>query len=343
MLGEIQRDVDDHVFLTTHHAPATQLGEDFKGRDAVLGRGAFGMTQEAGVDPGVAQRQRFAVDAHRTILQRTHQIVGGRHELLQIAAMFPAQTVEHGDEHFQRGIAGACAHTGERGIHPVRAVFDRDDGVGHTQRQVVMAMNTDLGFWLQRVAHELGFFSHFMHQQGATRVGDIDAGRAIGFHQLGLTRQFGGGNHVRHHQKAHRVHAQLARMFDVLLGDIGFGAMGGDTHHARTGAIRLFQIMHGADAGNQQCGHLGMLDRLGHSLDPFEVGLQTEAIVEARSGQSVAMRDFDTVDLGLIQRLGNCGDLLDGVLMAARMHAVAQRDIRDVDFLGGFHVFTPCC
>jgi len=132
MLGEIQRDVDDHVFLTTHHAPATQLGQDFKGRDAVLGRRAFGMTQEAGVDPGVTQRQRFAVDPHRTILQRTHQIIGRRHQLLQIAAMLPAQTIEHRNEHFQRRIAGTGAHAGERSIHPVRAVLDRDDGVGHS-------------------------------------------------------------------------------------------------------------------------------------------------------------------------------------------------------------------
>ena len=36
-----------------------------------------------------------------------------------------------------------------------------------------------------------------------------------------------------HHQKADRIHAKVARGFDMLLGDIGFGAMGRDAHRAR--------------------------------------------------------------------------------------------------------------
>jgi hypothetical protein len=65
--GQAQRDVDDHVLLAADEAAAAGLDEDLTGVEAVVAGGPFGVPQEARTDPGVAQRQRLAVDADRAI------------------------------------------------------------------------------------------------------------------------------------------------------------------------------------------------------------------------------------------------------------------------------------
>lgn len=54
-----------------------------------------------------------------------------------------------------------------------------------------------------------------------------------------------------HHQEADGVHAQIARGGDVLLGDIGFGAMSGDAHRTHTQLVRALQVFDAADARQQ--------------------------------------------------------------------------------------------
>ncbi len=73
-------------------------------RPSALGR-RFAVAQEAGVTSGVAQRQRFAVDTHRAILQRPHQLIGRVHQGVEIGAMLPAELVGGGNKHLQRRIA----------------------------------------------------------------------------------------------------------------------------------------------------------------------------------------------------------------------------------------------
>jgi hypothetical protein len=56
----------------------------------------------------------------------------------------------------------------------------------------------------------------------------VDALRARVDHDPGLLGELRRGGHVRHHQVAVHVHAQLAGGGDVLGGDVGLGAVGRD-------------------------------------------------------------------------------------------------------------------
>ncbi len=59
-----------------------------------------------------------------------------------------------------------------------------------------------------------------------------------------------------------------------------------------------------------------------------------ESVHAARTGQPIAVRNFDRIDTGRVESSRDRGDLLNGVLVADRMHAVAQGDVADVDVLG---------
>ncbi len=122
---EIERDVDDHVFLAADHATPAELDQDGASVEAVRRRGLLGVPQEGGIDAGITERQRFAIDAHRAVLQRAHQVFRRVHQLEQIAAVLPSVNIGGGDEHFQRRIARARAHAGEAGIDADRAVLHR--------------------------------------------------------------------------------------------------------------------------------------------------------------------------------------------------------------------------
>ena len=112
--------------------------------------------------------------------------------------------------------------------------------------------------------------------------GHIDAFGAVALHQLGLLDQLLGRGHVRHHQEADRVHAELARRLDMLPGDVGLGAMGGDAHAARARVIGVLEVVHRADARQQQHGDDGVLALLGDRRDPLAVVVRAEAVVEGR-------------------------------------------------------------
>ena len=102
---------------------------------------------------------------------------------------------------------------------------------------------------------------------------------------------------------------------------------------ARCASLRL---SHGADAGQQQRCDL-RARRAGHGLDPFQVGVCAESVDAARTGQSVAVGDLDRIDSGGVQGACDRVHLLDAVLVADRVHAVAQGDVADVDVAGS------CC
>ncbi|MNT68501.1 hypothetical protein D3C72_2067400 [compost metagenome] len=86
---------------------------------------------------------------------------------------------------------------------------------------------------------------------------------------------------MAHHQEADGVHAQVTRVLNVLLRDVGFGAVRGHPHDAGASFVGLLQVMDGADAWEQQRGHFRVLQHISHRRDPFEVGVGAEAIVEA--------------------------------------------------------------
>ena len=110
-------------------------------------------------------------------------------------------------------------------------------------------------------------------REPAAGVGDVDAVGAVGLHQLGLLGQLLGGRHVGHHQEAGDVHAELAGGGDVLGGDVGLGAVGGDADRADAEVVGVAELLDGADAGQQQRGQAGPREVGRGGLDPLPVGV----------------------------------------------------------------------
>ena len=93
--------------------------------------------------------------------------------------------------------------------------------------------------------------------------------------------------------------------------------------------------MHGADSGYQQHCDPGVLDHIGGGLDPLQVAVRTETVIEAGALQAITVGHFDGVDTGLVQRAGDVLNILDRVLVTNRMAAVAQGYVGDIEFLAG--------
>ncbi|MCY1358997.1 hypothetical protein D9M69_455480 [compost metagenome] len=252
--------------------------------------------------------------------------------------MVPAEAFGGGDEHFQRRVAGTGTHAGEAGVDAVAAFLHRGDGVGHAEAEIVVRVHAGLGLGIQDRLEGAHAVADVLHVHGATGVGHVDALRAVALHQLALSGQFFRRNHVAHHQEADGVHAQLAGVLDVLPGDVRLGAVGGDAHDPRAGLVGVLQVVHRADAGQQQGGDPGVADLAGHRLDVFQVAVLAEAVVERRALQAVAVGDLDAVHLGLVQRTGDGAGVVEAVLVADRVAAVAQGHVGDIEL---FHAGAP--
>src|SRR5690554_3535316 len=314
LLEQIQCNVNNHVFLATHHPALAQLNENVHSLQAILLCSHFGVAQEAGVHAGIAQGQGFTVHTHRAVLQRAHDVVSGVHQGVQVGAMFPTLLVEGGNAHFQRGVTGTGTLPCQRGIDTVTAFFHGNHGVSDTEGQVVVSVD-------------------IVHVHRAAGVHHVDTGSTVAFHQLGLLGQTLRSLHVAHHQEAHGVHAQLASVLDVLFGHIRLGAVGGYPDNACTSLVGVIQVMNSTNAGQQQGCDLGMLDHFCHGFDPLQVGVGAKAVVKAGALQAVAVGHFDGIHLGLVECTGNVLHVLDAVLVAYGVAAVPQSHVGDVEFL----------
>ena len=96
--------------------------------------------------------------------------------------MVPTHAVGGGDEDFERGVAGASAHSGEARVNADRSVLHGDDGIRYAKAQVVMGMDSALGLWLQDAVIGLKPGRIFVHVHRSAAVSDIDAMSAIVLH-----------------------------------------------------------------------------------------------------------------------------------------------------------------
>ena len=114
-----------------------------------------------------------------------------------------------------------------------------------------MGMHAGLGFRFKCIVECFETFLDAVNQECTCRICHVDAVCAVRFHQLGLLGEFFGRAHVCHHQKSRDVHAKLTSVFDVLLGDVGFSAVGCNSHAASARGIGFFQVLDGTYAGDQ--------------------------------------------------------------------------------------------
>src|SRR5262249_36606374 len=137
-LSQVESHVHDHIFLASDHPPSAQFHEDFAGIHAVSLRRGLRVPKKAGIHSGKPQRQRFAVDAHWTVLDGPDQFLRSIHEREEVAPVFDSHALEDGDQDFERRISRSRTHTGERSVYTCGAVLDGDNGICHTKREVVM-------------------------------------------------------------------------------------------------------------------------------------------------------------------------------------------------------------
>ncbi|MCY1511327.1 hypothetical protein D9M68_457430 [compost metagenome] len=201
----------------------------------------------------------------------------------------------------------------------------------------MVRVHTGLGFGLEHGLERAEALADVLHVHRTTGVGHIHAGGAVALHQLRLLRQLLAGQHVAHHQEADGVHAQLASVFDVLTRDVRLGAVSSHTYHSSTCVVRILEVMHRADARQQQGSDLGMANHIGHRFDVLEVRMLAEAVVEAGALQAVTVCDLDGVHLRLVQRSGDVLGVLQRVLMSDGVAAVAQGHVGDVELLIRVH------
>ena len=246
--------------------------------------------------------------------------------------MVQAHALGRSDEHFQRCITCAGAHTGEAGIDAIAAVFKRNQAVGHAEAEVVMGMHAGLGCRVEHVLEGLEALGNVPHVHRPARVHHVDALCTVAFHQLALRGESGGGLHVAHHEETDGVHTQRTGVFDVLAGYVGFGTVGGDAHDARACVVGSLEVVHGADPWQQKRGNAGALDHRRRRIDPLKIGVCAKAVVETRTLQAIAVRNFNAVYAGVVQRLGDPCNLFEAVAVTHGMHTVAQGDVGNVDF-----------
>ena len=196
-----------------------------------------------------------------------------------------------------------------------------------------MGVDSGLGFRLQDVVERLETVGNVAHQQGAARVRHVDAMGAVFFHELRLFGELLRRVHMRHHQEARDIHAEIAGIFDMLLGDVGFRTVGRNAHRPGAGFICLAQVFDGADTGQEEGGEFCVFQHAGRRFDIVEVGLLGETVIERHPGEPVAVGNLDRIDLRIVQRLADGLDVIEAVLVADGVHPVAQGDVLNVNLL----------
>ena len=150
--------------------------------------------------------------------------------------------------------------------------------------------------------------------------------------QHGLGGERGRLGHVAHHEEPGDVHAEVPCGGDVLGGDVRLRAVGGDPYRTNAERVRALQVADRSDAGEQQGGEPGPGDGGGDRRDPVGVRVTARTVGDARAGQSVPVRHLNRVDSCRVQRGGDRRGLLRREPMPGGVHAVAQRDVLDVQF-----------
>ena len=213
-----------------------------------------------------------------------------------------------------------------------------DNGVGGAEREVVVRVHAALRFGLQNAVISLEPVAHAVHIERPAAIGHIDALRAIAFHQQRLACELFRRNHMAHHEEAGDVHAEIAGNADMLFGDVGFGAVRRHADRSDAKIIGAPQFFHRADAGQDQRGQNGFGEDVGNGLEPFPIGVCAKTIVEAGTGQTIAVRHFDGIHARIVESLGNRADMVDPVHVLDGVHAVTQGHVLNVDLVAGFNV-----
>jgi hypothetical protein len=134
---------------------------------------------------------------------------------------------------------------------------------------------------------------------------------------------------VRHHQEPDSLHAKIPRQPEVLDRHVRLCAVRRDPGYRSASLARAAQVIHGADARNEQDGDRRLPRLLHAGPDEVQLVLAREAVIERRAAKTVAVRHLDDGHAGRVQRVHRRADLLGRELVRHRVTAVPQRGVSD--------------
>ena len=111
-----------------------------------------------------------------------------------------------------------------------------------------MAVETDLGVGAELVDQRRHSLAHLIEDERPGRVDHVDALTSRVGHDAGLRGESLRRLAVGHHQEADSLEPELAGDAEVLHGDVGLGAVGGDADHRHADVPARGDVVHGADA-----------------------------------------------------------------------------------------------
>ena len=186
-----------------------------------------------------------------------------------------------------------------------------------------MGVDADLGFGSKSSSVSPHPIAYIVHREPSTRIGDVNTMGASGFHALRLFGESIWRAHVRHHQKSGDVHSQFPCGCNVLIGNVGLGAVGGNPDRPDTNIVSVLQVVDGADSRHEQTGQDRVLQHRSSFFDPLGIGMRSKAIVERRPRQTVTMGHFDRINSSFIESDTDVADLRQRIAMSDGVHTIA--------------------
>ena len=290
---DLERDVDELVFLSADELALTRPVQQLVSGHAVALGLADGVLEEAGVHPGVAHDQCVAVQQALGGHRRGDHLFGGVGDVEEVDPGLDTDLVEHPDQRLHRSVARTGTEPAARPVDLLGARAHRLDRVRHSETEVLVAVETDLGVVTEFGHQRRDPVGDRVEHQRTGRIHHVDALAAGVGHDAGLGGQLLRRDRVAHHQEADRFQPEFTGQPEVLDRHVGLGAVGGDPADLAAVVLRLLDVLLGAHTRQHQEGDLGFLRGLGRELDQFLLRGFGEPVVEARSTQPVTVGDLD--------------------------------------------------
>ena len=188
------------------------------------------------------------------------------------------------------------------------------------------------------VKADLGVLSHFGHHgSDAVRrvLEDHRTGRVHHVHALaagighdsGLRGQDFRRLGVRHHEETHRLETERPGQAEMLDGDVGLGAVGGNPYDGQTEIGGSLDVCLGAQPGKEQGSDLGPSGRPNGRRHEQSFVSARKAVVERATAQAITVADLDNGHTGVVEGGDNGSDVVLGELVMDGVRAVSKRGV----------------
>ena len=284
-----QRHIDDHVFLATDVAEFADALQDFVRRHAIALLRLLRVQQEGRVDARISLRDRGAIHPRHARQHRTDHVVSRGHDPIHVDVGADTQPLEGRGDHLSRCVARSRAESAQRSVDLLRPVLGCQHRVRHSQREVLVTVEADLGLRADLVVQRLDAGLRLTQDQRSRRVDDVYALRSGIDHDARLLGKLCGIDAVREHEEADGLHPEFTCRGEVLERGVRLGAVGRDPRDRRTALVGVLEVVDGSDAGQQKHSNTSTFRLLDRAADESELVGAGEPVVEARAAETVAV------------------------------------------------------